>query len=71
MGGIELDALELVWIRSAGMHERQGPVDVGSHCLVALPREGVADEVLVPGVHLPQIGVATLGECPHEVQCGR
>ena len=67
--GVELDALELLRVGAAGLHEGQRAVDVGGETVVELPGRRLAHEVLVPRVHLAQVGVATLRECTDEVEC--
>ncbi len=68
MRGVELDRVELLGIGPAGVHERQCLVDLARELLVAPARRGLGHEVLVPGVHLAQVGVPALGEGPGEVQ---
>ena len=46
-------------------HEGQRALDLGGHQLVALALRRALDEVLVPCVHLLEIGEATLGEPAH------
>lgn len=70
MGGVELDGLELLRVGAAGPHEVQRVVDLARQLLVALPGRGGLHEVLVPGVHLAQIGVAAGGEGAHQVERG-
>ena len=53
-----------------GPHERQRPLDVPGDQLVPLPRRRPPDEVLVPGVHLVQVGEAAVGEAAQQVQRG-
>ena len=52
----------------AGAHEPQGPVDLGRDGLVALALVAGGDELLVPHVDLGQVGEATGGEGPQQVQ---
>ena len=58
--GAEVDA--------ARRHEAQGPVDLRRDALVALPLDRGRDELLVPQVHLGEVGEATLGEGAQQVQ---
>ena len=71
VAGVELDPVELLRIGAARLHERQRPVDLAGELLVALPGRALRDEVLVPRVYLVQVGVATIGERPAEVQGAR
>ena len=66
--GVELDGAELLRVGPAGVHEVQRVVDLAGELLVALPGRGRLHEVLVPGVHLAQVGVAAGGEGAHQVQ---
>ena len=68
VAGVELDPVELLGVGAAGVHERQRPVDLAGELLVAPPGRAGGHEVLVPGVHLAQVGVAALGEGPAEVE---
>ena len=68
MAGVQLDGPQLVGIAAAGPHEGQRPVDLARQPLVALPGRAGPDEVLVPGVHLVQVGVAAGGEGAAQVQ---
>ncbi len=68
MGGVELHRLELGRVGATGLHEVQRVVDLPRELLVALPGRGGLHEVLVPGVHLAQVGVTTGGEGAHQVQ---
>ena len=49
-------------------HERERALDLGGERLVALALRRARDEVLVPGVHLGQVGEAALRERAHEVE---
>ncbi len=49
-------------------HEGERALDLRGELLVALALRRVGDEVLVPGVHLRQVGEAALGEGADEVQ---
>ena len=71
VAGVELHRAELPGIGTAGVHERDRPVDLVRQPLVALPRRAAGHEVLVPGVHLAQVGVAAAGQGPAQVQRGR
>ena len=61
---VELDAVELLRVDAAGVHERERAVDLAGELLVALPGRALRDEVLVPGVRLVQVGVAAVRERP-------
>ena len=60
--------MELLGVGAAGVHERQRAVDLAGEPLVALPGRALGDEVLVPGVHLVQVGVAAAGERAAQVE---
>ena len=68
VAGVELDRAELLGVGTAGVHERQGAVDLARQFLIPLPGRALPDEVLVPRVHLAQVGVAAGGEGAAEVQ---
>ena len=68
--GEELDGLELLRVGPAGVHEVQRLVDLAGELLVALAGRGRLHEVLVPGVHLAQVGVAAGGEGADQVERG-
>jgi hypothetical protein len=70
VGGVELDGLELLRVGPAGLHEVQRLVDLARQLLVALPGRRGLHEVLVPGVHLAQVGVAAGGEGADQVERG-
>ena len=70
VGGVEVDPVELVGIGADRLHELHGAVDLVGQLLVGLSGHGVAHEVGVPGVHLPQVGVAAGDEGAHEVERG-
>ncbi len=55
-------------VDAAGRHEAQGAVDLRGDALVALALAGRGDELLVPQVHLGEVGEAALGERPQEVE---
>ncbi len=69
MAGVELDALELVEVRSGGLHELDGAVDLGREALVLLVG-GVLREALVPGVHLAEVRESALCEGADEIDGG-
>ena len=71
VAGVEIDATERLGVDAGGVHEGQRAVDLAGELLVARALVGLGDEVLVPRVHLAQVGVAALGEGTHEVQGGR
>ena len=56
-------------VDAAGGHEAQGTVDLRGDVLVALALAGRGDELLVPQVHLREVGEAALGEGPQQVEC--
>ena len=58
--GAEVDA--------AGRHEAQGAVDLRRDALVAPPLGRRRDELLVPQVHLGEVGEAALGEGAQQVE---
>ena len=68
--GVELDALELLGISAARLHEGQRAIDVGGEAVIELSGGRLAHEVLVPRVDLAQVGVATLRERADEVERG-
>ena len=68
VAGVELDGPQLVRVGAAGPHERQRAVDLAGQPLVALTGRALPDEVLVPRVHLMQVGVAASGERAAQVQ---
>jgi hypothetical protein len=70
VAGVELHRAELLGVGSAGVHERDGPVDLLGQPLVALPGRAAGHEVLVPGVDLAQVGVPAAGEGAAHVQRG-
>ena len=67
MAGVELDALQLIEVRSGGLHELDGAVDLARETFVALVRR-VGGEAVVPAVHLAQVGEPALRERAHQVQ---
>jgi len=71
MAGVELHRTELPGVSPARVHERDRPVDLVRQLLIALPGRTAGHEVLVPGVHLAQVGVAAAGQGPAQVQGGR
>ena len=52
----------------AGGHELERALDLGGERLVALALRRVRDEVLVPGVHLGEVGEAALRERADEIE---
>ncbi len=71
---VEVDLVQLVLggqVDPAGGHEAQGPLDAVGDDLVALALPARRHELLVPGVHLVEVGEAPLGEGPQEVEGGR
>lgn len=68
MRGEELDGLELLRVGPAGAHEVEGVVDLAGQLLVTLAGGRRLHEVLVPGVHLAQVGVTAGGEGAHQVE---
>ena len=50
--GVQVDPLERLRVHARRVHERHRPVDLAGHPLVALTGTRLADEVLVPGMHL-------------------
>ena len=62
--------MELVGVGADRLHERQRPLDLAGHQLVALADRRLADEVGVPGVHLAQVGVAAGDEGADQVERG-
>ena len=55
-------------VNAARRHEAQRPVDLRGDALVALPLDRGGDELLVPQVHLREVGETTLGEGTQQVQ---
>ncbi len=55
-------------VDAAGGHEPKGPVDLRGDGLVPLALVARGDELLVPHVHLGEVGKAAGGERPEEVQ---
>ena len=68
VAGVELDRPELFRIDAACVHERDRPVDLARQPLIALPGRAGRHEILVPGVHLPQIRIPAAGERAAQVQ---
>ena len=71
VAGEEVDLVQALLgpeVDAAGSHEAQGAVDLRRDALVALALAGRRHELLVPQVHLGQVGEAALGEGPQEVQ---
>ncbi len=68
VAGVELHRAELLRICAACAHERQRAVDLAREFLIPLPGRALPHEVLVPRVHLPQVGVASGGERAAQVQ---
>ena len=71
VAGVELHRAELPGVGPARVHERDRPVDLVRQLLIALPGRAAGHEVLVPGVHLAQVGIAAAGQGPAQVQRGR
>ena len=55
-------------VDAARIHEGEGAVDLVGHFLVALAGGGGGDELAIPGGDLAEVGVATSGEGPQQVQ---
>ncbi len=73
MRGVELGLADLrrrLGIEPARRHEIERLGQPVGQCLVALALRRVGDEILVPGVHPVQIGIAALGEGAQQVQGG-
>ena len=68
VAGVEVDAVELVRVGADRLHEGQRALDLAGQQLVALGVRRLADEVVVPGVHLAQVGVAAGDEGADEVE---
>ena len=69
----EVDLVQAVLgseVDAAGGHEPQGTVDLRRDALVALALRLEAHELLVPQVHLGQVGEPALGEGPQQVERG-
>ena len=67
----EVDLVQTLFgseVDATGRHEAQGAVDLGGDALVASPFRRRRDELLVPQVHLGQIGEASLGEGAQQVE---
>ena len=71
VAGVELDPVELLRVGAARLHERQRPIDLVGKLLVAPPGRALRHEVLVPSVHLVQVGIAAIRERAGEVQGDR
>src|SRR6202046_2646811 len=62
VAGVQLNRAQLIGVGAACPHERQRPGDLPGQPLVPLPGRALRDEVLVPGMHLVQVGVTAGGE---------
>ncbi len=74
MAGVEVDLVQRLFrleVDAARRHEPQGPVDLARDRLVATSLLARGHELLVPQVHLAEVGETALGEGAHEVQRGR
>ena len=74
VGGVEVDLVDDRGggqVDAAGGHEAQRPVDAVGDRVVAPARRAPGHELLVPAVHLVEVGEAALGEGPQQVQGGR
>ena len=68
---VDVDLVEAALVREvdpARGHERERALDLAGEQLVALPLGRARDEILVPQVHLRQVGVAALRERAQQVQ---
>ncbi len=73
MTGPEVDLLQgllAAQVDPAGAHEAHGPLDLPGDGVVAPAFAAGGHELLVPGVHLGEVGEAALGEGPEQVQRG-
>ncbi len=57
-------------VDAARIHEGEGAVDLVGHLFVAFTGGRGSDEFAVPGRDLAEVGIATSGEGPQQVQCG-
>jgi hypothetical protein len=54
-------------VEAAGRHEPEGAADLGRDLRVAATLDARGHELLVPDVHLGQVGEAAFGERPQQV----
>ena len=74
MAGVEIDCVQLRLVlagETAGFHKSQGGINAGSHLFVALAQRRRGHELLVPRVHLLQVGETAFGEGAQQVERGR
>ena len=57
-------------VDAARIHEGEGAVDLAGHLFVPFTGGRGSDEFAVPGRNLAEVGIATSGEGPQQVQCG-
>ena len=70
----DIDLVQLRRVReidAAGPHEADRPLDLGGDDLVALSLRRARDELLVPHLHLRQVGEAALREGAKQIERGR
>ena len=70
----DVDLVQLRRVREvdpAGTHEADRPLDLRGDDLVALPFRRARDELLVPHLHLRQVGEAALREGAQQIERGR
>ena len=71
VAGVEVDLVQVVGVLgvdTAGPHEAQGAIDLGSDLVVGTTLGARGDELLCPGVDPAEVGKPALGECPQQVQ---
>ncbi len=71
VAGVEVHGLQRLIVGevdAAGLHEREGALDLVRDDLVALALERVGDELLVPRVHTTERGVATRRKGAQQVE---
>ncbi len=71
MTGEEVDLVQPLFgaeVDAAGRHEAQGAVDLRGDALVALALDRGGHELLVPQVHLREVGETSLGEGAQQVE---
>ena len=71
MRGVDVDFVQgavALGVDTASPHEGQCALDFGSHLLVALSLGTCCHKFLVPSVHAIEVGKATFGEGPQQVE---
>ena len=68
VAGVEVDGGQLIVLDSTGHHEDQCPLNLRCQRLVPGLDVGVTHEVGIPRMDATQVGEATGGKRPHQVQ---